>query len=145
MFLLYTQITALFSYCKIYWNLQSIFKFLYCFRTQYYFTKGHEHLGEAINVNDEQSPFLYPPCSLMFSYFQYWKAKKRTTEKEQRLDVSMMKRAEEFLRMLRVSIYSGRMDVRSLDVSWSISEGRGNKFKWRIGTMRASLGNARRV
>ncbi|XP_076235040.1 cilia- and flagella-associated protein 100 [Calliopsis andreniformis] len=74
------------------------------FRTQYYFTKGHEHLGEAINVTEEQSPFLYPPCSLMFSYFQYWKAKKRTMGEEQRRDPAMLKTAHELLRKLRVDV-----------------------------------------
>ncbi|XP_076657328.1 cilia- and flagella-associated protein 100 [Halictus rubicundus] len=75
------------------------------FRTQYYFTKGHEHLGEAINVNKEQSPFAHPPCSLMFSYFQYWKARKRSADLERRKGVTMdVEKNKEFLRTLRVDV-----------------------------------------
>lgn len=76
------------------------------FRSQNYFTKGHEHLGEARNVLEEQSPFVYPPCSLMFSYFQYWKAKKRTTDKERRMDVFKAKDSHDLLRRLRVRNYN---------------------------------------
>lgn len=71
-------------------------------RTQYYFTKGHEYMGEARNVLEEQSPFVYPPCSLMFAYFQYWKAKQRTTDKEKRM-LSDTKALHQLLRSLRVS------------------------------------------
>ena len=74
------------------------------FRSQYYFTKGHEHLGESRNVLQEQSPFVYPPCSLMFSYFQYWKVKKRTSDKERRMGVLKTKDSHNLLRRLRVSI-----------------------------------------
>ncbi|OAD53367.1 Coiled-coil domain-containing protein 37 [Eufriesea mexicana] len=80
------------------------------FRTQYYFTKGHEHLGEARNVLEEQSPFIYPPCSLMFAYFQYWKAKKRTTDKERRMGVLKSKDSHELLRSLRVDV-----DIEALE------------------------------
>ncbi|XP_076391290.1 cilia- and flagella-associated protein 100 [Megachile rotundata] len=80
------------------------------FKTQYYFTKGHEHLGEARNVFEEQSPFAYPPCSLMFSYFQYWKAKKRSTNLDQRSGVYQNKRIQELLRSLRVDV-----DIETLE------------------------------
>ncbi|XP_003400861.1 uncharacterized protein LOC100647161 [Bombus terrestris] len=80
------------------------------FRSQNYFTKGHEHLGEARNVLEEQSPFVYPPCSLMFSYFQYWKAKKRTTDKERRMDVFKAKDSYDLLRRLRVDV-----DIETLE------------------------------
>ncbi|KOC69388.1 Coiled-coil domain-containing protein 37 [Habropoda laboriosa] len=74
------------------------------FRTQYYFTKGHEHMGEARDVLQEQSPFIYPPCSSMFSYFQYWKAKKRTWDKERRMGVLKSTDSHELLRSLRVDV-----------------------------------------
>ncbi|XP_076753331.1 cilia- and flagella-associated protein 100 [Xylocopa sonorina] len=80
------------------------------FRTQYYFTKGHEHLGEARNVLEEQSPFIYPPCSLMFSYSQYWKAKKRTTDKERRMGVLKSTDSHNLLRSLRVDV-----DIEALE------------------------------
>lgn len=59
-------------------------------------------MGEARNVLEEQSPFVYPPCSLMFAYFQYWKAKQRTTNKEKRMlfDTNAL---YQLLRSLRVS------------------------------------------
>lgn len=60
-------------------------------------------MGEARNVLEEQSPFIYPPCSLMFAYFQYWKAKKRTTDKERRKGVLKSVDSNELLRSLRVS------------------------------------------
>ncbi|KAK1124334.1 hypothetical protein K0M31_006703 [Melipona bicolor] len=75
-----------------------------CHRSQYYFTKGHEHLGESRNILQEQSPFVYPPCSLMFSYFQYWKAKKRTSDKERRMGVLKTKDSHDLLRRLRVDV-----------------------------------------
>ncbi|KAI4491877.1 hypothetical protein M0804_003269 [Polistes exclamans] len=54
-------------------------------RTRYYFTSGHEHLGEARNVNTEQSPFEFPSCSHMFPYFQFWKAQRRKTIEARRI------------------------------------------------------------
>lgn len=59
-------------------------------------------MGEARNVLEEQSPFIYPPCSLMFAYFQYWKAKQRTTNKEKRT-LFDTKALHQLLRSLRVS------------------------------------------
>lgn len=59
-------------------------------------------MGEARNVLEEQSFFVYPPCSLMFAYFQYWKAKQRTTDKEKRA-LSNTKTLQQLLRSLRVS------------------------------------------
>ncbi|KAG6794531.1 cilia- and flagella-associated protein [Apis mellifera caucasica] len=79
------------------------------FETQYYFTKGHEYMGEARNVLEEQSPFVYPPCSLMFAYFQYWKAKQRTTDKEKRM-LSDTKALHQLLRSLRVDV-----DIEALE------------------------------
>ncbi|KOX74378.1 Coiled-coil domain-containing protein 37, partial [Melipona quadrifasciata] len=78
--------------------------------SQYYFTKGHEHLGESRNVLQEQSPFVCPPCSLMFSYFQYWKAKKRTSDKERRMGVLKTKDSHDLLRRLRVDV-----DIEALE------------------------------
>ncbi|XP_017884393.1 cilia- and flagella-associated protein 100-like [Ceratina calcarata] len=80
------------------------------FRTQYYFTKGHEHLGKARDVLQEQSPFIYPPCSLMFSYSQYWRAKKRTTDKEKRMGVLKATGSHSLLRSLRVDV-----DIEALE------------------------------
>ncbi|CAK9801882.1 Cilia- and flagella-associated protein 100 [Anthophora plagiata] len=80
------------------------------FRTQYYFTKGHEHMGEARDVLQEQSPFIYPPCSSMFSYFQYWKAKKRTWDKQRRMGVLKSTDSHELLRSLRVDV-----DIEALE------------------------------
>nr|XP_034180476.1 uncharacterized protein LOC117604486 [Osmia lignaria] len=74
------------------------------FQTQYYFTKGHEHLGKARNVFEERSPFGYPPCSLMFSYFQYWKAQKRSANLARRSGVYQDKEGHELLRTLRVDV-----------------------------------------
>lgn len=91
-------------YAELSFKLRSLKSVL--FRSQNYFTKGHEHLGEARNVLEEQSPFVYPPCSLMFSYFQYWKAKKRTTDKERRMDVFKAKDSHDLLRRLRVRNYN---------------------------------------
>ncbi|XP_053998659.1 uncharacterized protein LOC128887143 [Hylaeus anthracinus] len=82
------------------------------FRTRYYFTKGHEHLGEPRNVNEEQSPFLYPPCSLMFSYFQYWKARKRTSDLEQRKGVARTARKNDILRTLRVDVEIEKLEAK---------------------------------
>ncbi|XP_029045393.2 uncharacterized protein LOC114877241 isoform X2 [Osmia bicornis bicornis] len=79
-------------------------------RTQYYFTKGHEHLGKARNVFEERSPFAYPPCSLMFSYFQYWKAQKRSANLARRSGVYQDKEGHELLRTLRVDV-----DIEALE------------------------------
>ncbi|XP_043508745.1 uncharacterized protein LOC122528080 [Frieseomelitta varia] len=98
--------------CQIVWKKPaSTKKFQKDFhRSQYYFTKGHEHLGESRNVLQEQSPFVYPPCSLMFSYFQYWKAKKRTSDKERRKGVLKTTDSHDLLRRLRVDV-----DIEALE------------------------------
>ncbi|XP_043258569.1 uncharacterized protein LOC122400900 [Colletes gigas] len=79
--------------------------------TQYYFTKDHEHLGEARNVNKEQSPFIYPPCSLMFSYFQYWKAK-NSLVMGRRTGVTSTAQKNDLLRALRVDVSIEKLEAK---------------------------------
>ncbi|XP_015438959.1 PREDICTED: uncharacterized protein LOC107193933 [Dufourea novaeangliae] len=90
------------------------------FRTQYYFTKGHEHMGEAIDVNKEQSPFVHPPCSLMFSYFQYWKARKRSAAMERRKGVARDTHRNNLLRTLRVLLDAKKH--KDLDEAMAITD-----------------------
>nr|XP_031832991.1 uncharacterized protein LOC116427140 [Nomia melanderi] len=95
-------------------------------RTQHYFTKGHEHLGEAIDVNKEQSPFVHPPCSLMFSYFQYWKARKRSADMERRKGVTVdAGRNKNLLRSLRVDVDLEKLEAKKhkdLDEAMAITD-----------------------
>ncbi|XP_047345115.1 uncharacterized protein LOC124947255 [Vespa velutina] len=79
------------------------------FRTRYYFTSGHEHLGKARNVNTEQSPFEFPSCSYMFAYFQFWKAQKLKAIKARSISSykkrnSIPQSRNDILRRLRVDV-----------------------------------------
>ncbi|XP_033336263.2 cilia- and flagella-associated protein 100 [Megalopta genalis] len=106
--------------------LQLLYTVFSLYRTQYYFTKGHEHLGEAINLNKEQTPFAYPPCSLMFSYFQYWKAVKRSANLERRKGVTVdAEKNKEFLRTLRVDVDLEALEAKKhkdLDEAMAITD-----------------------
>ncbi|KZC05738.1 Coiled-coil domain-containing protein 37 [Dufourea novaeangliae] len=82
-------------------------------------------MGEAIDVNKEQSPFVHPPCSLMFSYFQYWKARKRSAAMERRKGVARDTHRNNLLRTLRVDVNLEVLDAKKhkdLDEAMAITD-----------------------
>ena len=73
-------------------------------------TSGHENLGNPRNVNEEQSPFILPPTSNMFAYYQCWKSwnRKALHAREAGLKVAKVAleaKSKDILRRLHVSFY----------------------------------------
>ncbi|KAK2588846.1 hypothetical protein KPH14_001716 [Odynerus spinipes] len=82
-------------------------------RTRYYFTSGHEHLGDARNVNEEQSPFAFPSCPHLFAYFQFWKAQRRIAiHKKHETSKTLLRPRHDILRRLRVDVEIEKQEAK---------------------------------
>ncbi|XP_012259009.2 cilia- and flagella-associated protein 100-like [Athalia rosae] len=73
-------------------------------RSSYYFTSGHEHLGNSRNVLEERSPFVAIPKTHLFGYLQSskaWKAKGNHEAKSRKIEDAHSYQSLQFKDLLR--------------------------------------------